>query len=543
MFPGHFIAKSLSLESEREKAKMGFCLNDKVHLQFEDKIVGYGIISNIDPLAMCHGTLLGEDKVTVQIEKCFSNVMLPYPHMGAKTLEESLNTFALWPRIDIIDIKNHGKGLEANVDDSNIDTHEEMIDDDMEEDANENEDVVEDNPNLQKSLDYTKRCNWYLLPVILMTSIMESRLARGIITLCLPTSVVDNSKIGEDHVGVTIVDLESDLSSDDINHFLPNYISKSSYLIKWPLHLVYVEQLATTLDKIIGHEEQMEDEEYDVDEKDKVEIQSTSSTSKRPYHFIKRRGMSAEEKMKKINDQKASRWIQEEQISKVLEMKCCREECCKSLNQEKIVEARSDFYGNNMGNRTTYIYDVIRSVPLEVSEKGNMIFDQQMVCRAAFYTIYGFSKATFYNYLNQVQSGFKVGFHRNKGSKKPRMNTLLARANLSALLESLEEAMPHLPYVGINGTSNICFRLPSCYSKKELYDEVNQKLQSQGESLISIATFHKIWREQFGNFSIHKSSAFAKCETCAALKIQLMKERRTVEHGILEKQREDHMNR
>ena len=224
-------------------------------------------------------------------------------------------------------------------------------DDERDDEGDDEEDDEEDDdiPNLEKSLDYTKRHNWYLLPMVLMANIMQNmagqfqRIARGIITLCLPTSVINNTKIGDDHVRVTIIDLKSELSPSIINQFLPNYILKSSYLIKWPLHLVYVEHLATTLDKIIGQTKDMEDENIeniDIDEDLEIDKRIMSSTSKHPYHFLKRKPMSMETKIKKKNDQKAALWITEEEIQKVFEADCCREKCCKSINPEKTLEAR-----------------------------------------------------------------------------------------------------------------------------------------------------------------------------------------------------------
>ena len=75
-----------------------FSINDDVDLYFEDELVGYGIIWNIDPNTHCHGIKLGEDRVAVHIRKCYHNIKLPFSHMDAEILEESLNTIALWSK-------------------------------------------------------------------------------------------------------------------------------------------------------------------------------------------------------------------------------------------------------------------------------------------------------------------------------------------------------------------------------------------------------------------------------------------------------------
>ena len=58
-------------------------------------------------------------------------------------------------------------------------------------------------------------------------------------------------------------------------------------------------------------------------------------------------------------------------------------------------------------------------------ENGMMIFDGQVVCKTAFYQLYGFGKTLFFEYQKKYNDGAKVGFHWGTGLQKPTENMTL----------------------------------------------------------------------------------------------------------------------
>jgi hypothetical protein len=59
--------------------------------------------------------------------------------------------------------------------------------------------------------------------------------------------------------------------------------------------------------------------------------------------------------------------------------------------------------------------------------------------------------------------------------------------------------------------------------------------------LILQPKFDVMWNKSFKNYKIHNSSAFAKCDCCIFLKLQLQTERRVEEQGSQLKDRSEHI--
>lgn len=159
-----------------------------------------------------------------------------------------------------------------------------------------------------------------------------------------------------------------------------------------------------------------------------------------------------------------------------------------------------------------------------------------VVCKSAFHIIHRFSHLQFYKYKTLCTPRGKVGFHGNKGTCKTRPNTLNAKAILEKILRESGEPMPHLVYVGDNGTDNIEYKVPSSFTRSSIFEEMNDSLDAYNMPPIAFSTFQKIWADHFANFKVHNTSAFAKCDKCSILKAQLHGERRKVERQALEKE-------
>ena len=163
------------------------------------------------------------------------------------------------------------------------------------------------------------------------------------------------------------------------------------------------------------------------------------------------------------------------------------------------------------------------------------------VCRDAFAQIHDFSKSKFYQYKREYKEGCKVGYHGNQGLLKTRSTTLTASAHLETILVQSGEPMPHLIYTRTNGTDLIQFCLPSCFTKKDVFEEVGMKMDLDGLPRVTDTTLYKIWNERFANFGFHKHSAFAKCTECIEFKEGLMRERRKKERAALKHGRAVHL--
>ena len=232
----------------------------------------------------------------------------------------------------------------------------------------------------------------------------------------------------------------------------------------------------------------------------------------------------------------------EAKVNEVFMTRCvCGKDCCQTFPKDHIVELRKEYYGMDNNAKVTQIFTYFENRDDSMAQSGQFVLKGKVICKQAFWTILGIAKSTFYGYERDYANGSRVGWHGNKGTKKSRMPTMEFRSQLEALLKTLGEAMPHLRYSGMHGTSQIMYKLPSCYNKQEIYDEVAQILTLEGKKPIAHTAFYKLWREHFANYSFHSRSAFAKCEVCTTLKELLMKEKRSEVRKRYERQREKHM--
>ncbi|KAL3694261.1 hypothetical protein R1sor_007912 [Riccia sorocarpa] len=176
-------------------------------------------------------------------------------------------------------------------------------------------------------------------------------------------------------------------------------------------------------------------------------------------------------------------------------------------------------------------------------DQGKHIIDQTLICKMAFWTIYGFSKSKYYAMMAKAPLGIVRGYHGNNGTLKPRGSTVQAHAVLGQLLTELVEPMPHMQKTLEDDSSVIVYMLPSCYTKKSIMEEVNCKIDSIGGEKISKSLFYKHWKASCRNYKFHKRGAFAKCDTCVTLKLKLMEERRPDFRRPIEEERNKHMRK
>ncbi|KAL3697524.1 hypothetical protein R1sor_011600 [Riccia sorocarpa] len=190
--------------------------------------------------------------------------------------------------------------------------------------------------------------------------------------------------------------------------------------------------------------------------------------------------------------------------------------------KKDVHEERSFFYNEPFARRAAYI---LTKFDQPGFKDGKMLFvDGLLVCKPAFWTIYGFVRQTFYNYEKAFRMGQREGFHGNNGSLKPKDTTLFTKACMKMFFQQTVEPLPHKESKNDN-TDGIMYRLPKAYSRENVYKEICQKMIAVGLAPISRVAFENIWKKDFPNYGIHNSSAFAKCETCIHYMNMLHRER------------------
>jgi hypothetical protein len=531
---------------ETEVNDVNLQVDDVVDMLVSSQIVCRGIIFNVSPSAYCHNRLLGPGRISAKVIEVFDGgVALPHQHDGADTIDEAMGSIVVWDIGQVKKVSSHdGKSRLETL--STRESHVESLPT-QDSGAQPNDEMGNDmNPctNVEKSAetryleisiatkDYSKRFNWMGETVHLYSLDKSSKIASGFLTVPYAASAVNDEVLGDDHVGVVVV---SSFSSTGV----PDFIEGVPKVMKWHVHAVMLDKNGRFLGDIL-------DEAHTQAETEAPMVMDTEEThgvmpEKRPYNYIRRKKLDLEEKRRKQLNTKAAKKTTEDSVDELLSQNCCNSKCCKNMSTDDVKEIRGEFYGMSADHKTTHIYNLFHSREIDLVKSGMFVLKGRRVCREAFAKIHDFSMTTFYNYKRGFEDGYKVGYHGNQGLLKTRENTMIATAHLQAILNMNAEPMPHLIFSSDNGTDGIHYRLPSCWTKKDIFQEIALSMEIDGHCPVTAPTLYKIWDTKFANFGFHKESAFAKCTLCTRLKEALSVERRKDERATLEKTRGAHL--
>ncbi|KAL3687439.1 hypothetical protein R1sor_013748 [Riccia sorocarpa] len=225
---------------------------------------------------------------------------------------------------------------------------------------------------------------------------------------------------------------------------------------------------------------------------------------KRHYNSAVRNAPDPLRRARSDAKKKAQRETTDEKIKGIQLTTCCGELCCRKVSSDVIRQCRLEYFGLPHDDREEYIHTRLHMRHQSAIDEGKHIIDQKLICKKAFWTIYGFSKTKYYKMIAQSTDGIVRGYHGNKNRPKPRTTTSEAHALLKQLLQQLAEPMPHMQCTLADGSLGI-------------------------------------WTSDYKNYKFHKRGAFAKCDTCVKLKHQLMAERRPDFRRPFEEERDEHM--
>ena len=76
--------------SSFSRYRMDFESGEKVHMILDNEIVGIGCVCRTDPDSTCGGTKIGQGNVSILVEECLKDVVLPFPTMDTSSLQGSL---------------------------------------------------------------------------------------------------------------------------------------------------------------------------------------------------------------------------------------------------------------------------------------------------------------------------------------------------------------------------------------------------------------------------------------------------------------------
>ncbi|KAL3691701.1 hypothetical protein R1sor_005352 [Riccia sorocarpa] len=468
---------------------------DNILLYVSSRVVAVGSVHSVISSDLCNGVQIDEGRISAQILIAIdASQILPYPNVGARIMSEAVNSFILW---DMNQCHVIGQAPLT---------------------ASEHNDRA--GPSVSNQ-------------ALLIEASPPNTRAEGIIFLPFANSCIDGVEVGEEYAGVLVARPCDDVDEQLLRRDLPKFIEDDPRMVQWPILCLRVISNGAILGKLY---------KAFVDSQSSgrgSEPQEEGEKRKRPYNSVKRQKPDPTTQFQKKLSQKRSSRCTTDDVNKALEFTCsCTNDCMSKVLKKDVLKERSYFYNEPFARRAAYILSKFDHPRFK---DGKMPFvDGLLVCKPAFWTIYGFVRQTFFNYEKAFRMGQREGFHGNNGSLKPKDTTLFTKACMKMFFQQTAEPLPHKESKNDN-TDGIMYRLPKAYSREDVYREICQKMIAVDLAPISRVAFENIWKKDFPNYGIHNSSAFAKCETCIHYMNMLHRERRSAERSKWENLREMHL--
>ncbi|KAL3699511.1 hypothetical protein R1sor_017533 [Riccia sorocarpa] len=311
--------------------------------------------------------------------------------------------------------------------------------------------------------DYTIRQYWNFLEVHVLLKLPDGEkvaVAEGLVTLMAPAASVNNKELGELNVGVVITQISGCVDLEILRDTSIASFSGSPMLVSWPLRRVIAKKFGRSLHSLqhsLSNEDDMSEvqlssaDDMQEDGEDTPQCLFNSKIpelgppqKKRHYNSTIRKTPDPARRAKAEARKRARLHTTDKRIRQVQKVACCGEYCCTKIPLETIRQCRLDYFGLPHDDREEYIHTQLHMQHEDTIDQGKHIIDQTLICKMAFWTIYGFSKSKYYAMMAKAPLGIVRGYHRNKGSLKPRGSTVQAHAVLGQLLTAIAEPMPHM---------------------------------------------------------------------------------------------------
>jgi hypothetical protein len=211
---------------------------------------------------------------------------------------------------------------------------------------------------------FADRTKWPKLPVQLLDS-SKNIVGTGSIVQCQPYEAVCNEELDYDHVGVVVEDGSLGTCS----------------LLRWPI---------SKLQTLDGQRLALASSSSFEEDTSMFMTSEETGPHKRKYSSTVRVPKPKKPCLDKVD---------KDSIPHVALVECCGKHCCQHANRDAIYEARATFRQLSWSERVQTVYGILsQSIDLqEVDEsRWGLVFDRQIVCPKAWYTIYGISRSTFF---------------------------------------------------------------------------------------------------------------------------------------------------
>ncbi|KAL3697264.1 hypothetical protein R1sor_011340 [Riccia sorocarpa] len=501
---------------------------DKVVLKVKGRVVALAAVESRDEAGVCQGKILDPGRVKMAILTVFdSDCMLPYPTLDATTVQEAINSYVMWDASETLLVESSSDSHTERLATSSSKTEVVIMQGDSE--SGERREAESD---LEK---WKNRDLWIGQHVrILSKGDNPIEIAKAKILYSDPQTNIEGNLLGEEFAGVVVLSAGEQVDDSLVRVQIPNYASGHAQLCRWQINLLRLEENGRILGDLYVR--------YAEGDLVIYSPPKSSLSRKRTYNSIRRKLITQEDREKIAGEKRCVKKCDDEDIRRSMVRECCRQGCGTKWAVDDIKEVRTEIYGVHFEKKLDLLYQKLNASTGR--SDGMILFSKgRFVCQKAFWQLHGISKSCFYNHRTNSNNGAKQGFHGNKGSIKPRELTMESRVFMKILLKEMGEPMPHVVFDNNrrNGTDSVSYRLPACYDKKDVFEELCIRMNQASSLPPSRAKFYEEWKSNFANYDFHKKSAFAVCTLCEKYKIWLTRERNDELRRQYEAERQQHL--
>lgn len=215
------------------------------------------------------------------------------------------------------------------------------------------------------------------------------------------------------------------------------------------------------------------------------------------YLFVDRISRKMEQRVRSDNE-----------ILSLLKSKCCEIDCLQNLSLSDIKTAKEQFNSkSNTIEQNNWILDFIQQ-HTSTREDGTkdicFVIRGMRVCREAWRMVHGISMKRLMQIIRDSQNNQRMYTHGNKGKRKSQEKTTDCIAWLKFFVACIGDQQP----------DSVKIHLPSCFTKKAIYEKMEGELRLHGKEVVSRSQWYNIWEDHFKNVLIPKVFLFNSTTRC-----------------------------
>ena len=318
----------------------------------------------------------------------------------------------------------------------------------------------------------------------------DHALCDGLICNTNPVDCVDNNILGDEDVGVIILNPTGNVIPMDWENTLH----------RWPLSHTKYEGHTLAEILLVHHNATSED------------AGRRRLLGKRRYNTV--RVCAPRAPGKQI-------WGATEEGARMLStVDCCTEHCCQLFPRPLLLSIREHYFALPFNARKLIALAVFQTIQKqEHSGRETVVVEGRTICTRAWMNIYMISRAQFNRNKADSLMGVRSRDHGNTGTKKPRAHTVQAQATLGVLIEGRADSMPHMTRTLPTGEKIGTEMLPVGTTWSNLLAEVNNLDKDLGYTPVSMSSFSRLHRQHFKQYVVKSpGDNFSRCGTCASFK-------------------------